>query len=170
MTVPIAPTPWFHRAHLCNPSLFGSILLVASEVECPACLMLLTCWDCVYFIHFPWLPCFCWGWVGYVVKSFCCLSVLSVFIVNILDRWCCTSKTDQMHHAILLSDFRQFDIFSTLAERRDASETLMKHAMAQASGNTCIVKNDHDTVAGADCGCSGQCSQKQHGRAQWNLG
>lgn len=37
------------------------------EVECHACLMLLTCLDCVYFLISPWCLCFCCGWVGSIV-------------------------------------------------------------------------------------------------------
>lgn len=157
MTVPITPTPWFHRAHLCNPPLFGSILLMASEVECPACLMLLTCWDCVYFINFPWLPCFCWGWVGYMVKLFFCLSVLSVFIVHILDPWCCTPKIDldaPCYSAVWLPSIWHI-LQIGRAERCSWNVDETCPVAKPVKTHAC----DHDTVAGPDCGCSGQWSQ-----------
>ena len=97
------------RVHCCfvpsSPYSTGSV----SEVERHACLMLLTCLDCVYFLISPWCLHFCCGWVGSVLKSISYLSVLGVFI-SIISVYCYAAqphvgtgcvilKIDQTHSA-----------------------------------------------------------------------
>lgn len=62
----------------------GSILHTASyctknvsEAESLACLILLLCSDCIYFVIFAWFLCFYHGFAGYVLEWFLFLSVLT---------------------------------------------------------------------------------------------
>lgn len=49
-----------------------------------ACLIVLTCSDCIYFGIFPWCFCFYNGWVGHTVKWF--ILLLTVLRSETLDR------------------------------------------------------------------------------------
>lgn len=76
-------SPCFHRARLLLPTLFCCVLHWDGSWSRASGLMMLICSDCDYFIISPSIYLFV-CWVGYEVKLFCYLSVLSMFTVSFL--------------------------------------------------------------------------------------